>query len=77
MVQSHPLLTLGALGYLRCQSPSKNMSVLGAFVGLEAGNLDKFPCEGRVTPPLPLIYLLRYNNILVVLWFTCIGHTTG
>ena len=40
MVQANPLL---ALGYLRCQSPSKNLSALGAFVGPDAGELEIFP----------------------------------
>ena len=78
MVQAHPLSALGALGDLRCQIPSKNMTSLGAFVGPDAGDLDKFLLSRYSnTPPSPPIYLLRYNNILVVLWFTCIGHTTG
>ena len=73
MVQAHPLSALGALGDLRCQSPSKNLSVLGTFVGLDAGDLDKFPLSRQSTHPPLSIYLLIYNNILVVLWFTCIG----
>ena len=46
MVQSHPLSALGALGYLRCQSPSKNTSELGAFVGPYVGDIDKFTLSG-------------------------------
>ena len=42
MIQAHPLSALGALEDLRCQSPSKNLSTLGAFVGPDAGDLDKF-----------------------------------
>ena len=68
MVQAHPLPALGALGDLRCQSPSKNMSALGAFVGPDAGDLDKFPLSRYSNTPPP-IYLLRYNNILGFLWF--------
>ena len=43
MVQAHPLSALGALGDLRYQSPSKNMSALAAFVGPDTGDLDNFP----------------------------------
>ena len=43
MVQAHPLSALGALGDIRCQSPSKNMSGLDTFVGPYAGDLDKSP----------------------------------
>ena len=42
MVQAHPLLALGALGDLGCQSPSKNLSGLGTFVSPYAGDHDKF-----------------------------------
>ena len=43
MVQAQPLSALGTLGDLRCQSPSKNMSALGTFVGPNVGDIDKFP----------------------------------
>ena len=43
MFQAHPLLALGDLGNLGRQSPSKNLSGLGTFVGPYAGDLDKFP----------------------------------
>ena len=56
MVQAHPLLELGALGSLGCQSPSKNMSALGAFVGPYARDIDKFPLSRYSnTPPSPYI----------------------
>ena len=46
MVQAHPLSALGALAGLRCQSPSKNLSALGAFVGPDLGDIDEFPLRG-------------------------------
>ena len=44
--QEHPLSALGALGDLICQSPSKNMLELGAFIGPDAGDIDKSPLIG-------------------------------
>ena len=32
-IQAHPLLALGEIGDHKCQSPSKNLSIFGAFVG--------------------------------------------
>ena len=46
MVQSQPLLALGAVGDLRRQISSKNLSTLGASIGTDARDLDKFPLSG-------------------------------
>ena len=46
MFQAHPLSALGVIGDLRFQSPSKNKSALGAFVGPDARDIDKFPLSG-------------------------------
>ena len=40
--QSHHMSELGALGYIRRQSPSNNMLKLGAFVFPDAGALEIF-----------------------------------
>ena len=46
IVQSHPLSVLGALRDIGRRSPSKNIIALGAFMGPDAGTLDKFPYIG-------------------------------
>ena len=46
IVQAHPQLAFGLLRDIGRQSPSKNMSALGAFVGPYVGDIDKFPFNG-------------------------------
>ena len=46
IVQAHPLSAFGAIGDIRHRSPSNNMLAPGAFMGLEAVDLDKFPSSG-------------------------------
>ena len=46
IIQAHPPLTLGALRDIERQSPSKNLSALGAFMGPDVGDIDKFPLSG-------------------------------
>ena len=58
MVQAHPLSEICVLGYLRCQSLSKNMLAFGAFLGPDAVDLDKFPLNGYSTPPPSPLYIL-------------------
>ena len=46
IVQTNVMLELGALRDIVRQSPDNNLFELGAFLGLDAGALEKFPSIG-------------------------------
>ena len=46
IIQSHPMSELVSLGDIGLQSPSKNLLALGAFMGPDAGAIERFPSSG-------------------------------